>query len=155
VLIDQELVVGAVDRVVQHGSVKLDLDVLHRIKRPVQRERVADLGGHGVTDAFFIAALSDVRSMRVSQRDPYGDVGAALVGEDPEDSRILGQEQRAVGQDSDLALGRSEQPCPDLPRHGPPVRVNRAELVRPCPSRQRPSRLRPQVAFVRVDELGD
>ena len=35
VLIHQELVVGAVDRVVQHSAMEADLDVLHCTKRPV------------------------------------------------------------------------------------------------------------------------
>jgi glyoxylase I family protein len=41
VLIHHDLVVGAVDGVVQHGAVEPDLDVLHRAKGPVQRERLA------------------------------------------------------------------------------------------------------------------
>jgi hypothetical protein len=91
VLVDQELVVGTVDGVVQHGAVEADLDLLHRAKRPVQRERVADLGGHGVADAFFFDALCRVRSVGVPEREPRGDPRAALLGEDPEDPGILGE----------------------------------------------------------------
>jgi hypothetical protein len=61
VLINQELIVGAVYRVVQHGAVQTDLDVLHRAKRPVKHKRVADLGGHGITDTLFFATLRDIR----------------------------------------------------------------------------------------------
>ena len=52
-------------------------------ERPVQRERVADLGGHGVADAFFFAAFCDVRPVGVSERDPHGDTRPSLLGEDP------------------------------------------------------------------------
>ena len=124
-------------------------------KRPVKHEGVADLGGHGVTDAFFFAALCGMWPVGVSQRDPYADPRAALIGEDPEDSRVLGEEQGAVGQDADLMLGRSEQPCPDLPRNSPPVRVDRAQFLGPRPRRERPARVRPQVGLVRADEVGD
>ena len=101
------------------------------------------------------AALCGVRPVRVSERDPHGDARAALVHENPEDPSILGKEQRAVRQDVNLALGRSEQPHPDLPRNGPPVRVDRPQLLRPAPRRQQPARIRPQLGLVRADELGD
>ena len=97
-----------------------DLDVLDYNERTVQRERVSDLGGHGVADAFFFASFCDVRSVGVSECDPHGNASAAFVGYDPQDSCVLGEEQRAVGQDGDLVLGRSEQPRPHLPRDGPP-----------------------------------
>ena len=96
-----------------------------------------------------------LRPVGVSERDPHGDARAALIGEDAEDAGVLGEEQRAVGQDGDLALGRSEQPYPDLPRNSPPVRVDRPQFLRPCPRRQRPARVGPQVGLVRADELGD
>jgi hypothetical protein len=105
VLVDHELTVGAVDGVVQHGPVKPDLDVRHRAERPVQHERVADLGGHGVTNAFFFAALCGVRPAGVRERDPHGDARAALISENPEDPGILGQEQRTIGKYRDVALG--------------------------------------------------
>jgi hypothetical protein len=72
-----------------------------------------------------VARAVDTAVGLLLRRDPDGDTGSALVNQDPEDSSILGEEQRAVGQDGDLALGRSEQPHPDLPRDGPPVRVDR------------------------------
>ena len=75
-----------------------DLDVLHRAKRPVQHERVADLGSHGVADAFFFAALRGMRPGRVPEHDPHGDARAAFIGENPEDASVLGKEQRAVSQ---------------------------------------------------------
>jgi hypothetical protein len=155
VLVDHEPVVGAVYRVVQHCAVEADLDVLHLAERPVQRERVADLGGHGSADAFFLAAFCDGRPVRVAERDPHGDARTALVGQDPQDSGVLSEEQRTVGQDGDLLLGRPEQPRPYLPRYGPPVRVNRPQLVGPAPRRQRPARIRPQVGFVPADQIGD
>ena len=72
----------------------------HRAKRPVQHERVADLGGHGVADAFFFAAFCNVRPVGISERHPHGDAHAALIGEDAEDAGVLGEKQRAVGQDA-------------------------------------------------------
>lgn len=81
VLINRELVVGVVDRVVQHGPVKPDLDVLDSAEGPIQRERIANLGGHGVADSFFLTALQCVRPVWVSQRNSYCDARASFVGE--------------------------------------------------------------------------
>src|SRR5437868_9303719 len=41
VLVDQELVIGAVDRVIQHGAVEPDLDVLDRGERLVKHQGIA------------------------------------------------------------------------------------------------------------------
>ena len=125
------------------------------VKRSVKREGVADLGGHGVADAFFFAALCGVWPVGVSERDPYGDARAALIGEDPEDSCVLGEEQGAVGEDADLVLGRNEKPRPDLAWNGPSVRVDRTQLVGPRPRREGATRIGPQVGLVRVDQVGD
>ena len=92
-LVDQELVVGTVYGIVQHSAVESDLDVLHRTKRPVQRERITDLAGHGTANAFFLAAYRSLWPVRVSQRDSNGDTHSSLVGENPEDSSVLGKEQ--------------------------------------------------------------
>jgi hypothetical protein len=45
VLIDQQLIVRTVDRVVQHRPVQPDLDVLDRGERPVQRQALRILAG--------------------------------------------------------------------------------------------------------------
>jgi hypothetical protein len=143
VRVDEHLVVGPVDRGVQDGPVQPDLDVLHGAQRPEQRQGVADPGRHGVADALFRATLGDVRPFRVAEGDLDGDTRAPLGGEDLKHPRVLGEEQRAVGQDADLTLGRTEQPYPGVTRDGPPVRVDRTELVRPCPGSQRPARIGP------------
>src|SRR6266568_5867321 len=52
-------------------------------------------------------------------------------------------------------LGRSEQPRPDLPRDGPPMRVNRPQFLRPRPRRQEPARIRPQVSLARANKLSN
>ena len=98
---------------------------------------------------------SDVLLVGVPERDPHDDARAAVLGENPEDSSILGEEQPAVSQDGDVALGRFEEPRPHFPRNSPPVRVNRPQFPRPRPRRQQPARIRPQVSLVRADELGD
>ena len=98
---------------------------------------------------------SGVRPVRIPERDPHGDTRPALLGENPKDPCILGEKQRAVSQDRDLVLGRSEQPHPGLPRYRPPVRVNRPQFLRSCPRRQRSTRIRPQVSLIDPDELGD
>jgi hypothetical protein len=51
-LIDDQLVVGAIDRVVLHGLVQADLHVLYPSHRLVQRERLPDLRRHGVLVVF-------------------------------------------------------------------------------------------------------
>jgi hypothetical protein len=61
---------------------------------------------------FFFAALCDLRPGGISKRDPHSDTCAPPIGENPGDSCVLGQEQRAISQDRDLTLGRSEQPNP-------------------------------------------
>jgi hypothetical protein len=50
VLIDDQLVVGAIDRVVQHGLVQADLHVLYLGHRPVQRDRLSNFGRHGIPE---------------------------------------------------------------------------------------------------------
>jgi len=92
---------------------------------------------------------------RVPERDSHGDACPSLIGEDPQDSRILSQEQGAICQDADLTLGRSEQSHPDLSWNSPQVRVNRPQLIGPRPRCQRPACIGPQVRLVRADELGD
>jgi hypothetical protein len=135
VLINQKLPVGAVDRVIQHRAVKPDLDVLERGERAVQHKGVTDLCGHGVADAFFFAALCDVWPVGVSEHDPYHDARAPLISENPENSCVFGEEQRAVREDADLVLGRFKQPCPDLARNGvgadyPSVLVRKHAVIR-------------------------
>ena len=51
-LVDEELTVSTIDRVVQNALVQPDLDVLDREHWTVERKRVADLGWHGIADAF-------------------------------------------------------------------------------------------------------
>jgi hypothetical protein len=92
VLINQELIVGSVDRVVQYGPMKTDLNVLDGCEGPIKHEGVADLGRHGVADAFFFAALCGVRPVGVSKRDPYRDARTPLIGESAKNSSIFGEE---------------------------------------------------------------
>jgi hypothetical protein len=47
------------------------------------------------------------RALKVFERDPGVDACLALLGEETEDSSVFGEEQRAVGKDADLALGRT------------------------------------------------
>ena len=103
VLIDDQLVVGAIDRVVQHGLVQTDLHVLRSATDRYSVERLSDLGRHGIPDVFF-ATLGGVRALRVSKRDPDVDACPPLFGEKTQDPPVFGEEQRAVGQDADLAL---------------------------------------------------
>jgi hypothetical protein len=60
---------------------------------------------HGIADAFFLAAFCGLRPVRISERDAHRNPRATLISEDPEDPRVLGEEQRAVGQDGNLTLG--------------------------------------------------
>ena len=76
--VDEHLVVSDVDRVVQHRPVKAELNALHRAQRPVQREGIADLGRHSVSDAFILPAISHDLAIRISEQDAHSDAGPAL-----------------------------------------------------------------------------
>lgn len=62
ILVNEELLVSAVDRVVQDGLVQPDLDVFRHHQGTIQRESVADLGGHSIADALLVycAGLEDL-----------------------------------------------------------------------------------------------
>jgi hypothetical protein len=125
VLVYEELVVRPVDRVVQDGLVKPDLDVVERAKRAVQRKRIADSREHGIIDGF-LAEFRDLRDVRVSERDPDGDADVTLVGEDAQDVGVFGEEQGAVGKDADLVFGRGEEPRPHIAGNRRTARVDRS-----------------------------
>ena len=59
-----------------------NLDVLDFGSGLEQRERIADLGGHGVADAFLLAAFGECGQSGSAERDPDGDADASLVRED-------------------------------------------------------------------------
>ena len=133
-----------------------DLDVLDRLERPEHDDGVADLARDGVIDALGLPALGDVRAIRVAEQDADPDAGLRLVGEQLLESGVLGHERGRVDEDADLALGLLEQMPPDVPRHGPAVRVDgddlalgrRGDLVTV-------ERIRPDVGLVHAEEGGD
>lgn len=73
-LVDEELVVSSVDRVVQGGLVEPDLDVADFYQWPVQLDRVADLRSHGVADALFLSSPCDGRN----SQDPRAQTSLVL-----------------------------------------------------------------------------
>ena len=105
VLVDEETVIGAVERVVQDGLVQPDLNAFDSQKWPIQRESVADLCGHGIADAFFLSAPCDGGTVRIAECDPDSQAAARLVCDDAEQSAVFGEEQSAVGKNADLTLG--------------------------------------------------
>jgi hypothetical protein len=113
--VDQQFVVSPVDRVVEHGRVQADFDVLRR-QRAVMDERVADLGRHRVVDALLGAAAADRRRPRIAEQEAYADTGARPLAEDSEQVHVLGEEEPAVDEDADLPLRRGEEPVPHTSR---------------------------------------
>lgn len=105
VLVDEELVVRAVDRVVQDDLVQPDLDALDFCEWPVQRKSVADLRGHGVADALFPSALCHSSAVRSAEGDPNSHAAACLASNDVQQTGVPGEEQCAVRKNADLAFG--------------------------------------------------
>src|SRR5581483_7287593 len=121
------------DGVVQDGLVQSDLDVVRLRQRPEQRERVADLGGHGLADSLLFPALDHVAAIWIPKGDSHPDALAALGGQDSLDPLVFGEEQSTVGKDADLVLGGAEEPGPNLPRDGPSMRIDHAHFLWPRP----------------------
>ena len=142
VRVDQELVVPAVDRVVQDGAVEPELDALGAAHRPVQHERVADLRGHRVVDALVRAPRGDLRAVRVTKQDPHPHAGAGLVGEDLLIPRVLGQEQPGVDQDADLVFAPTRTAVPRRPGGHPTGAGRRPAPRSPTPPRPAPGTAR-------------
>src|SRR5260221_10476340 len=65
--VDQELVVAAVDRVVQDRLVQAELGARHLAQRPVEDHHVADLRGHGLVDALVGGMVRDLPAVPVAQ----------------------------------------------------------------------------------------
>jgi hypothetical protein len=85
VLVDEQLVVSAVNRAVQHGLVQADLDVLELVQRSVERKGITNHRGHGIVNAFPLAPFGGLRVLRISERNPDRYAGAGLVGEQTND----------------------------------------------------------------------
>ena len=80
--VDQQLVITAVDRVVQNRLVEPELYPLNGAQRPIQHERVADLRRHGVVYAFVRAPFGHLPAVRIAKQDPHPNSGTDLLGED-------------------------------------------------------------------------
>lgn len=85
-----------------------------------------DLRGHRVVQAFLLAAFSDGRAVRISERDPDNDAAMPLVGKDAQDACIFGEEQGAVGEDADIVLGGCEEARPHIAGNRRTARVDRS-----------------------------
>ena len=97
----------------------------------VQRERVADLGWHGIANAFLLAVLDITGASSGSPRAILTVTPtASLVSKDAEDACIFGEKQGAVSKDVDLLSGGFEEPRPYLVGNGPPMRVDGSEFFR-------------------------
>lgn len=132
-LVDEELIIAVVDRVVQAGPVLTNLHVLNLASSAVERERVADLGGHSVADALLPSGVRQHtgfqrRRERILTAMPTRPLSARICRM-PASSAM----NRALYARMPILLGRREEARPDLPRNGPAVRVDRTQLFRPWP----------------------
>jgi hypothetical protein len=62
----------------------------------------------GRADALLGAALRHPGRVRVRKEQTYSHADARLVGEESDDSAVLGEEQGGVDEDVDLPLGAGE-----------------------------------------------
>ena len=94
-VVDQETLIGAVDRVVQDLPVEAQLDSGALVQGVVQRQCVAHPSGHGACDAFLGAALSYVRAVGSAKRDSDFDTTGASVSEYTKDACVFGEKESA------------------------------------------------------------
>ena len=152
VWVDEHLVVGAVEGVVQHGGVQADLYCGCIQQQPVEHDDVADLRRHGLGDAFFGSAEGDLLAIGIAEQDADGHPVLGLVAHDPDEVDVLGEEQSRVDEDADLVLAAGEQLPPELAGYRAPVGVGREDFPvdRRC---QPPGQVRPQVVLVSLNEI--
>ena len=138
VLVDEELIVGSVDRVVQQrcgvaGS---------------RCSRTSRSGRYRVSALRTFAGMASPMPSSSPRSATYGLSGSpsailtdtparAFVGEDAQDAGVFGEEQGAVGEDADLVFGRREEACPDVAGNRPAVRVDRSQFFGASPRGER------------------
>jgi hypothetical protein len=83
VLVDKQLVVGSVDRVVEDGSVQPQLHSWDSIEWPEQRKSVSNLRRQGASDAFFGAAVGYLRTVGIAKGNAHRDARTGFVGRMP------------------------------------------------------------------------
>jgi hypothetical protein len=132
VRVDQELVIRAVDRVVENRGVQPDLCTGQTAQRAVEDQHVTDLRRHRFVDAFLCAAFGNMRAVRAAEQDPDRHARVGLLGEQAHQPGVVGEEESAVDEDADVALSRAEQVPPDVARDGPAVRVDGDDLILVC-----------------------
>src|ERR1700722_14639716 len=71
VRVDEQLIVGAEDRVIQDRPVQPDLDILHPLKWAEHRDSAPPLGRHRVADTFRLSALEHKRAFRIAEQDAH------------------------------------------------------------------------------------
>lgn len=90
-LVDEEIVVGPVEGVVQHGPVQPKLHVAYVEQGHEERECVADLHFHRIAYAFD-RALCQIWVVRVPNYDPDPHATPRLVRKQTEEADIFRQE---------------------------------------------------------------
>lgn len=103
-LVDEELPISPVQRVVQDRPMQPDFDAPAFQHRAEERERVADLRCHSDADALVLAPFCDAIAIRIAERKPHLDAAGCLVRDYVEQPSVLGEEQRAISKDADLML---------------------------------------------------
>lgn len=127
--VDEELVVGAVDGVVEDRAVKAELYAALFAQVLVEDEGVADLGDLGFAHALVFTAFGYLGAVRVAKEDADADTGLGFFGEGALDASVFGEEEAGVDQDADLFLGCSKETSPCVPWDGRAVRVDRHQLA--------------------------
>src|SRR5207248_4403358 len=91
VRIDEHVVIGPVDRVVEDRAVEAELYAGHADQRPEIDDRVADFASYRVPDALIVASLCHLGACWIPEQDPDGHPGSGRVGEQAMEGRLLPQ----------------------------------------------------------------
>ncbi|MER6000848.1 hypothetical protein ABT120_19930 [Nonomuraea angiospora] len=131
-----------------------NLCVLDAGQRLVQSKRVSDPGGHDIgADALADPARGNGGGIRIAAQDTHLYAYLGPADEEADEAGVLGEEEAAVSQDTDLTAGRLEQVSPSRPWDGPAVRVDGLDLV--VESTRLLGGLRPEFGFLGLEEICD
>lgn len=127
--VDEELVICAVDGVVEDRAVEAELYAVLSAQVLVEDEGVTDLRGHGVVYTLVCAAFGHLRAVRVTEEDADADASLRFLCERALNAAVFGEEKAGVDQDADLFLGCGEETSPCVPWDGRAVRVDRHQFA--------------------------
>jgi hypothetical protein len=113
-LIDEHLVVGAIDRVVQDGAVQPQLHAADHADWAIQDEGISDLRGHRVTDPFLLASLCNMRAVGIAECDADANTLLGFADQEIHHLAVLGKKQSAVDEQIDAVFCGCEQVPPAI-----------------------------------------